>query len=513
MKKVMILLKILTIIAWFVWGAFVAYFDEYNVFKLVSFLFLIACSVFLYLTSSVKHTETNYEYRVEKFYWALKTIIILFIFCLLHLINSKIVSSVDLTHQKLYKLKRNSSEQVKNLTQSGILKMKFWGTKDHWNLYEDLLLFYKNISNRVELQWIDPNINPEKANEISGRKLPLLSLEFGEQLQWVDPIDEWTIGMSLTGFQKKSQKIICFFQSHQAHEIDSKEAEGYLEFKQFLQGNGYKIQHADFRPAAGVAHCDLLIIAGIKDDFLEDEIKLLTHYAKSKPMIIAIDPWGKDFYLKKFRNWMESFGISSIGTPILDQSVVQLGEEAINVLWENSPEERIGPWQNISEIQGRSIWQLTTGLSFKESNKISLLHFPLIVSKKFPTSWQEKNWNEFSSGKVNFEKGVDIEGPITMAMHVKGIEKDNKINMIVLGTSRVWMNGFASFSANFHLGKVFIEGLLGESKTSAPVITLVEEKILLHQGQANLILYFSIFIVPSLLLLFAYWVFRKNNLG
>lgn len=510
MKKLNLILKTLLLVSWFSWGAFIFYFSEFNAFKLISFLFLVGCTIFLLQITKGKAKEISYAYKIEKIYLALNTIIIFFIFCLFHYLNSKINFSIDLTHQKLHRTKSNTEKQIKSLIANSEVKMTFWGNRDHWNEYEDLLLFYKNISSKVILKWIDPNKNPEKANEVQGRKLPLLFLEYEDQRQWVDPIDEWTIGLALNGLQKKNQKVVCFFSSHQTPDISSRDADGYFEFKQFLQNNGFKIQVSTSATDEGLQHCELVILSGAKDDFLDDEIKSLNNFINQKPLIIALDPWVKDFYLKKFRSWLEKFGIESTGTPVLDQSVVQLGEEAINVLWESVTQNNNEKWNRLSDIQGRSLWQLTTGFSFNQSKKSEFDFYPVIVSKKFPSTWQENDWSEFNSGKVKYNKNLDKEGPIPLAVHVTG--KNNKNNILIIGTSRLWMNGFAGFPANFQIGKVFIEYMLGEDSTNAaPVISLVEEKILLHQGQANLIFYFSIIIMPTILLLIAYWIFKKNN--
>lgn len=510
-RKTMFRIVLTTLLlAWIAWGAFVFYFPEYFSFKLTAFLFLVGLSVVAYQVRDGFSKKSKRMYSREQLYLAIQFVLIFFATCLLHNLNKRQHWGVDATHQKLYQVKSSTNEIVSELTKQGTLKLTFWGTREHWRQYEDLLLFYKSNSSKLSLEWINPDKNPEKAKNIQGRTLPLLLAEFQDKRQWIDPIDEWTMGLAFKGFMKTHHKMLCFLNTHQTVDIQSKEVDGYSEFKDFLQSEGYKIQNFNLDSDTDFSHCDLAIIAGAKDDFLGAEIQHLKSLSQKIPLVVAMDPWAKDVVLKNLRNWLKTFGLESFGTPVMDQTVVELGEEPINVLWESTNHTHDVAWQRLNEVRGRTLWQLTTAFSVAKNlpTKTESKIVPLVWTQAFPGTWQEKDWSEITSGKVVFKENDDLKGPLLLALQIQGSEKEN---IVVLGTSRVWMNGFAGYSANFSFGRAVMMTLLKDNNVNMPIVTLKEEKLLLHRDQANLIFYFSIIIVPLLMLFFAYLIFKKNN--
>lgn len=505
-KSFIFIIVFLLIVAWLSLGAFCIYFPEYAAFKICSFIFLLGISYFIGQNSQLARSGLKIVFFKNKLLLSIKVVLVFFIFCMLHFLNSHQHWAVDLTLQKLYQVRNASIALVKNLTAEQNLVLTFWGTREQWNEYEDLLLSYKAASSKVQLQWVDPDKNPEKATSIQGRNLPILSVEYGSKKQWVETIDEWVISVALNGLREKKNKFICFISTHQTVPIESTTEEGSSEFKTLLQSEGFTVQNTSLINKEQTNSCNILFLIGPKDDLLIPEIKLLQDYAKTIPLVIAIAPSVDKKYLYNLRRWFSQLGVYTEGSPVIDQSVLQLGEQAINVLWESQHHQIDENWPKLAQVKGRVLFQLTT--AFDEVKHSDSKITPLIFSQPFPSTWQEANWDGVIAGKVTFEEKVDKKGPAAL---VVAIENPQIKQLVLLGTDRLWMNGLKNYPANFSLGLNIVKTLVNDvSQSTGNSVVLREEKLYLHNAQAKLIFYLSIVVMPFMMFILAFIVFRKN---
>jgi hypothetical protein len=506
-KSLTLVIYILLIFAWIALGAFSLYFSEYAVFKICSFIFLSGLSYLIFQHVNILGSKFKITFFKKKLFLTIKAVLVLFIFCLLHFLNTQQKWTLDLTLQKLYQVRKASIELVKTLTKDNKLIMTFWGTREQWNQYEDLLLSYKNASNNVQLNWINPDKNPELAIQIQGRELPQLSIEYGAKKQWVDTLDEWLISVTLNTLKEKNNKLVCFLSTHQTIPIDSVAEDGLSEFKKVLQSEGFSIQYIDLNSMLEAKTCQAVLIVGPKDDFLVSEIKMLTELAKMLPLILAITPSVDKKYLFNLRQWINQLGVSSIGSPVIDQSVLQFGEQAINVLWTNQQHDIDSNWSNLALVKGRVLFQLTTAFDLSKSSQSKIT--PIIYTQAYPSTWQEANWDGVIAGKVTFNDESDKKGPLPILV---SLESSQIHQLILVGTDRLWINGLKNYPANFNLGVNLIKTLVKDTVTSsASSIVLRDEKLFLHNSQAKLVFYLSIVVMPILMLLFAFLIFRKNT--
>ncbi len=503
-KSLLMIISIALCLAWVALGAFIITFEEYEAFKLVSIVFLTGITFLLAQNLRVFTGVQQKNIFKSRIYFSIKVVLVCFIFALLHYINTYQFWSWDFTVQKLYQVREASFKLTKSLIKQHDLTLTFWGTRDQWNQSEELLNSYRQVSSRVKLQWIDPDKKPALAKTVEGRTLPLLHLEYGDQKKWVETIDEWVISMALNSLKEKKNTSVCFLSTHQTLSLLDESDIGLSSLKGLLQSEGYRIHTVELNAEEKLQECHILTIIGAKDDFLPAELDQLSALTQKMPLLIALGPSQDTSKIKHLKDWLAQLHVKTSGTPVLDQSVLQFGEEAINVLWEAHYHQQTNEWSSLKNIQGRVLWQLTT--AFEISDHVS----PIIWSQAFPKTWQEASWKEVLSGKVTFNDKEDKKGPLPLMVEV--ISSSHQ-PIVVVGTDRLWMNGFKNYPANMNLFLVTVKKLLKENmEESVTPVMLRDEKLYLYSSQANLIFYLSIIVMPSLMLLLAYWVFRKNSL-
>lgn len=512
MKNIFLLsLLLLVAVAWIALGAFSVYFEEYGTFKIIALMFLSGVSFLIIQNFNLLKGKQQFSNFKSRLFYSIKVVLVFFIFAILHFLNTHQHWNVDLTIQEIYKVRQASLDLAKSLTKDHDLQLTFWGTREQWNQVEELLVNFRNVSSRVKLQWIDPDKNPELAKTVEGHQLPVLNIEYKGQKKWIETIDEWVISVYLNSLKEKKNKTLCFLSTHETLSVMDESDSGLSELKKLAQGEGYTIQTMDLLDREKQQSCHSLIVIGAKDDFLLSELQLLNELNLKIPLIIALSISSDTEKSKNIKNWLAQYGLKTLGTPVLDQSVMQFGEEAINVLWESQHHQLPADWEHLKNVRGRVLWQLTTAFSIISPNtsKEKLHITPVIFSQPFPQSWQESSWKEVLSGKVTFDDKNDIKGPLPLMVE---ITSEKRQPMIVLGTDRLWSNGFRNYPANMNVFLMLMKKLLNDPQinTEEPIL-LREEKLYLHESQANLIFYLSIIVMPLLMLLLAFFIFKRNS--
>ena len=264
-KSLIIILLFLVTISWMSWGAFVIYFDEFELFKFVFFLFLLGVTFLVLQNLNFLRAKHEIGLFRSQFLFGIKCVLIFFIFAVLHYLNSFQPWSIDLTFQKLYKVRDEGLELTKNLAKKQKIEFTFWGTREHWNQAEELLGNYKKASSHVKLQWINPDQKPEMAKMIEGRQLPLLHIVFGDKKKWVENIDEWNINFALNALRDKKNSGLCFLASHQTLSLDDESTMGLSYLKTLIQSEGFRVHTIGLDDSNTLETCHAFMLMGPQD--------------------------------------------------------------------------------------------------------------------------------------------------------------------------------------------------------------------------------------------------------
>lgn len=518
----LILLLLLTALLGLAWSVII---NQYF-FKISFSFFTIICWImFIIMYSRPLFTWQKDQWlrRVQIF---IHILLVFAIFSLLHYWNYKFSYSIDLTRQKIHELTPSSKKILqafieKSKTSHEKLELLLFAARNEWDSYLPLLKKYTQ-NDAITLKPIDADKHPEILNQYQVKKLPAFlwekvafknvahnatssaATESTTQM-WVDNYSEAAMTSALKKILNPNlSPLLCFTTGHGEASLQNTALDGISTLKEMLQQESYRVQQVDLSQNLDLNQdyqCDLLLIIGPKDDFLASEISKLALYQKNnKNLVIALDPFTKKDFLINLRTYLKNtFHLAWSEGVIIDQTSSSIGEEAINVLWQDPVSAQ------------RVILQLSASFEFErqtppDAHSDAHLSAPevLISSAPFPNSWLETNWQEVSKGKIVFTPNVDIKGSLPLVVKVD--------RNLFFATSRVVMNGMKPYPNNFSWFLQRVPELIeNQDRTGSLKAELIPEHLWFSEQQANLVFYVAIIFIPLSLLITAFLVFKMRS--
>ncbi len=286
----------------------------------------------------------------------------------------------------------------------------------------DLIRLYRDGSERVSYELIDPEASPARAlafqTEAEAR-IPMgtLMIDFGERRERVSDITEQNITNSLIRLLGEGTKKIYFTVGHQEKELDDSEGAGLSEVKKRLEDSRYDIEPLVLLQSLVEGRITVpddasaVIVAGPRVDFLEPEIDALRDYVLGGgSAIFLLDPSGQAS-VPDLEALMVEIGISLTVDFVVDDSpvgqllgygpvvplVIDYGEHVITEGFGNA----------------LSMFPLVRSLTVAEGRPPNIATTMLLKSS--PASWSETNFDELASGKVTFDD-TDQKGPLDLGV-------------------------------------------------------------------------------------------------
>ena len=429
----------------------------------------------------------------------------------------------DLTESSVFTL----SPQTKKIAQNLPRKVKmtaFFQTGPGREKFELLADGYKKLTNLIEVEMVDPIRRPLLVKKHGITAGGTVVFESGEQTTKVQKASESEITNALLQVTRDRQKKVYFLSGHREKNIEDKEKSGYSQAKQALEQDQFKVESLLLLQTGKVPEdANALIINGPQKNLQESEITAIEAYLnRGGAVLLLLDPqqdsglnaflegWGVDIRDDLIIDPLSKMAGADYTTPI----VSQFSDHPITLDLVNMGQPLIFPMlRSVSTI-------MTEGLEIK----------PLLFSGD--RSWAEK---EYRTGKVRLDPGIDLEGPVPVAIitskEIKSVSSttpntdfaseakatephspENKSRLVVVGDSDFASNQFFSLSGNSDFFLNTTSWLAKEDNLiSIRARTRKWSPITLSDTQGNLISMLGIIVFPSLVLLTGFRIWWKRR--
>jgi ABC-type uncharacterized transport system involved in gliding motility auxiliary subunit len=138
---------------------------------------------------------------------------------------------------------------------------------------------------------------------------------------------------------------------------------------------------------------------------------------------------------------------------------------------------------------------------------------PLAQTNKFPSSWAENNYTQVLLGQIQYNEDKDEKGPLSIMAAIEEKKNGpNKKKIVVVGNSSFVENLYSHYNANFDLFLKAVSWLVDEDfafpslPERAPTSPLM-----LSAPEVGIIFYFSIIFGPAILLLWAFFIYKRRQ--
>ena len=195
----------------------------------------------------------------------------------------------DTTANKRFTLSDETQKVIKGLNQDS--NITYFDTKSGFAGAQALLDRYKNLSNKVQVQYVDVERQPTLARSYGVRTAGTAFVEFNNRKEQAKQFNE----EGLTGaFLKvlKGERTVCFVKGNGERSLDQTASGGLSFYKKLLERDNYSVQAITLLDKTTVPQsCSVVVVAGPQNDYTSNEVTALKNYVEGggKAMFL-LDP-------------------------------------------------------------------------------------------------------------------------------------------------------------------------------------------------------------------------------
>jgi ABC-type uncharacterized transport system involved in gliding motility auxiliary subunit len=418
--------------------------------------------------------------------------------------------SYDATSNKRYSLSDQTAKIVKGLKQDATIT--YFNQSTRFNDGKDLLDQYANLSNKLHVEYVDPDKNPQAAREAGIRNFGTAIVQVGAKKEEAKSMTEEGVTGALIRDLKNTTRTVCFVAGSGEHQIDDRDREGLSNFKDLLAKDDYQTQSVSLLQKAEVpSECTTLVVAGPTRDYQQPEVDAIKKYVEDGGRaLFLVDPplkLGHDVVADNdaLTSLLQSWGVTAQKDLILDLNPIgQIAgtgpQVALITSYESQP--------IVSGMKGMATgFPLSRSLEIKNTDKVN-------VQKMFDTSPSSLATADLSSPRVNVEDPKNKKGPLTLA--AAGTYNTGKENsqgrFVVIGSSSWIANRFINFNGNGDLASNTINWLSSdEDLISIRPKPQDDRRITMTTRQLSWVRATSQFLLPGIVIIAGVFVWLKRR--
>jgi ABC-type uncharacterized transport system involved in gliding motility auxiliary subunit len=373
---------------------------------------------------------------------AVSVVFLVGILAFVNYLGAQHAKRVDTTTEKIYSLSDQSASVAQQVKQD--LKVKAFYPGGEYAPAKDLLDLFKAKNNKISYEFIDPDKQPQIAqqysvsqygdfsNPMTGESVRYgtLILEMGGKTERIEkqsePVREEDVTNALMKIVKGEKKTVYFIQGHGEKSIDDSEKTGFSSAKNGLEKENYVLKTLNLVQENKVPDdASALVMLGPTSEPFPNELELIDGYLnKGGSVAILLDPPPA----ASLNDFMKKWSIDVGNNFVVDAS-------GVGRLFGAGP----------------SIPLVTNYSNHKITDRFKVMtFFPLVRSvtpAKPPVaaitaetlfSSNERSWGEtdMKSNQASFDEKTDLKGPVSLAVAAtKDLGENKKARLVVFGDS------------------------------------------------------------------------------
>ncbi len=415
----------------------------------------------------------------------------------------------DLTANRIYTLSDQSAKVLNGLQQD--VKITAFFPSQQEDAYvrgtKDLLRQYDRRSDKVTVEFVDPDVNPGVARQFDISSYPVTIFQAGDRKEQTTGLTEQDFTSSILKLTRADKKKIYFVQGHQERDPENPQQPGYNAAAEALKAENYQVEDLSLLATQKVPDdANVVVVAGPRAPFLDPEKQALKDY---------LDRGGKVFFLIDPR---QDTGLSDLlggwYVQVDDDLVIDPGRNYMGDALSILPMPQSG--HRITTSLPDLILPGTRSVTVKPGAGSQFAIVPLL--RTTDRAWAEKNFTAAARQDPD-----DAPGPLSVAVAVNKTDPTQSIAPGAAPTptpaagaaqtpkGRIVVVGNSEFAANTYFGQVlgnrdfFVNSVnwLAEDEDliSIRATPAVAPPILLSNQAQVLVFYTSVVFVPLAVLL------------
>jgi len=354
----------------------------------------------------------------------------------------------DLTEDKQNSLSTETLDTLKTLPNS-IQATAFYTANTSSDTALKLLENYKNHSNgKFSFTLIDPDQNPIAAQQAGITGDAKIYLQMGDRHEIVSLASEQEITSAMIRLLNPGERTIYFLTGHGERNIQDASDNAYTSVKTALVAKNYTVESLNLISETKIPdNASVIVIAGPVQPVSVNEMSLLEIYVANGGSLVILE---------------EPSPLTQTGSspdPLQDYLATTWGISLDNDLIID-PNINPADFAGAASYANHSITEniITKGTFYPTARSISIASDlsiqPTGLVLTSASAWGETDFSSLANGQAAFNQGMDIPGPLTIAVAVE--DTTAKSHLVIFGDADFASNIFFNQYAN---GDMFINAI------------------------------------------------------
>jgi len=373
----------------------------------------------------------------------------------------------------------------------------------------DLLARYQRYKKSLQLEFINPDTEPEKVRQLGIAADGELLFEYQGRSEQVRDLNEQAITNALQRLSRVAERWIVFVEGHGERSPFGKANHDLQVWTQQLEAKGFRTQGLNLATAAVVPdNASVLVIAGPQVDFLPGEVRLIEDYIRRGGNLLWLaDPDG----MHGLEPLAEQLGITFEPGVIVDPTAQMF---AIN----DPTFAIVGDYGQHPVVDGfevLTIFPRAAGVMVEPQAEWQGDSFLLTTAR----SWSETG---VLAGEIGFDDLEDVAGPLSLAAALtrsldneaadEESDEPRQQRILVLGDGDFISNAYLGNGGNLDLGMNMVNWLSRDDQLIAvPAKTTLDSSLNLSRNASMVIGFGFLILLPALLLLSGLTIWLKRR--
>jgi ABC-type uncharacterized transport system involved in gliding motility auxiliary subunit len=372
--------------------------------------------------------------------------VVLTIAVVVNVLAARYNRSWDSTANKRYTLSDQTVKIVHDLKQDA--HINYYDQTSRFAGAHDLLDRYSNLSSRVQVQYVDPDKNPQAARAAGITNYGTAIIEIGDKKETASAITEEGISGAFIRVLKNTVRNVCFLTGNGEHRIDDTERTGFSNFKDMLTKDNYTSKSISLLQQPNIPDdCTVIVLGGPTTDYLPNAVASIQKYVESGGRaFMLLDP--------PLKMGKPAVGDNDALSAMLVSWGVTLSKDLIIDLNPLGQLAGVGP--QVALVNKYDFHPIVSGMNGVATG------FPLarsmqtknmdktVVQQLFSSSDSSLATENLSSANFNPQDPKNKKGPLPLAAAgtFSTDKPDKQGRFVVVGDSQWAANSFLAFNGN-----------------------------------------------------------------
>jgi len=415
---------------------------------------------------------------------------------LINYISFRNAERFDLTPEKRYSLS-NQSLRILNALTDDVHATIFYKKKERRE-FQDLIDLFKRETDHFKYSFIDIDKNPAKAEDMGIKSYGAGIVAHKGKKEKVIYFTEDNLISAIINLTEENKKIIRFVQGHGEKNITSYEDKsGYSKVKSALESENYQVEEILLMQSGEVPEDTLvLVVNGPDKDFFQKELDMMDRYLRNGGRVLLLcDP----VPVPNIETYLKGRNIVLSRDYIIDTKSKLLAFDYLTPIVIPDKRHEIAKYMNEAVV-------FPVCRSIVPVNDSPYEQRVRVFAQSGAESWAERDTKSVHDGKVGFDSGKDLQGPVPTAVITEIADNETKKTgiLVVMGDSDFATNHYCDVLGNKDL---FLNTVswLGEKSLLLSTRKRAENApislLFLTENENRLLLWSAVIVEPGIVLL------------